>query len=205
MVRRCVVCRISFGTDRNRSYHRTHPPSNLDASLNNKINEDKENISPCSVLERDMGKASSSAIMLASTTLSSSILSASETERYCIDTTPSSSTVTASEARELFPTVNTSSSTSEEIKTEIRTRKRRYPMHFGECKSSDMDNPKQAKINWQIAKKKIHIQDRKIRSLQQSNRRLKSRIYNLNSLLTLLKQKYSLTETAGSLITVIMI
>ncbi|KAJ8910971.1 hypothetical protein NQ315_003664 [Exocentrus adspersus] len=148
-----------------------------------------------------MGKASSSAIMLASTTLSSSILSESETERYCIDTTPSSSTVTASEARELFPTVNTSSSTSEEIKTEIRTRKRRYPMHFGECKSSDMDNPKQAKINWQIAKKKIHIQDRKIRSLQQSNRRLKSRIYNLNSLLTLLKQKYSLTETAGSLIT----
>ncbi|KAJ8910029.1 hypothetical protein NQ315_003459, partial [Exocentrus adspersus] len=135
--------------------------------------------SPYSVAERDIKASPSSS--------SSSTISAPETERHCV-WTPSPSTVTVSKPEDPLPTMT--SSTPKET-TRVLIRKRRYPIYFGDCRASDMDNPKHAKRNWEIADRKIRTQARKIRNLQQSNRRLRSRIHNLNSLVEFLQRKLS--------------
>ena len=68
--------------------------------------------------------------------------------------------------------------------------------------SSDFATPTKAKRSFTVAKNKILEYRKKIRGLQRTNLRLKARVTNLGTLLTCLKKKNLITETAAESIEV---
>ncbi|KAJ8948614.1 hypothetical protein NQ314_008377 [Rhamnusium bicolor] len=56
--------------------------------------------------------------------------------------------------------------------------------------------------NWKIAKKTINQQRKKIQQFQRNNRRLKTRISSMKSLMTYLKSQFFVSESAESIINV---
>ncbi|KRT82289.1 hypothetical protein AMK59_3650 [Oryctes borbonicus] len=81
--------------------------------------------------------------------------------------------------------------TTEDLEMQAPKKKRKFTSlrYFGDCKASEMNDPVKAELNWQIAKKVVTQQKRKIKTLQQSNRRLTNRVIRLKALISVLKAK----------------
>lgn len=67
---------------------------------------------------------------------------------------------------------------------------------MGEITSDDLATPRKAKRHFNIAKEKVATQTKKIKQLQQSVRRYKAKVTNMQSLMKLLKQKLLLSENS---------
>lgn len=68
--------------------------------------------------------------------------------------------------------------------------------YFGDLESDDMDDVKKGRLCFRIARKTISRQREKIRQLQRSNRRLRSRINTLKSLTQHLRNNNMISENA---------
>ncbi|KAJ8931501.1 hypothetical protein NQ314_015574 [Rhamnusium bicolor] len=74
--------------------------------------------------------------------------------------------------------------------------------YFGDIKLKDLASPRTAKKSWSIIKSTVSTLRKRIINLQQSRRRLKSRITNTNSLMKYLREQRLITENAESAIEV---
>ncbi|XP_044252953.1 uncharacterized protein LOC123003944 isoform X2 [Tribolium madens] len=81
------------------------------------------------------------------------------------------------------------SSTTESLESEKKAhvpnlsnvkKKKKYVRYVGDCLIDDMNiTPRKAKRNWRLAKSRIILQSKQIRTLQQQNRRLRTRVKTL--------------------------
>lgn len=75
-------------------------------------------------------------------------------------------------------------------------RKLHNPRHFGDIESEDLEDPKKRKICWDIVKRTIHMQRKKISSLVAKKRRREKKIYSLESLTAYLRKQNLISENA---------
>lgn len=73
---------------------------------------------------------------------------------------------------------------------------------FGDLSMRDIVNPRAAQKNWNIISNTIFNLRKKIRNLQQTKRRLKSRIICFNSLMKYLRENSYISESAETIIQV---
>ncbi|XP_044744092.1 uncharacterized protein LOC123306237 [Coccinella septempunctata] len=89
-----------------------------------------------------------------------------------------------------MPSSSTEKPTSSKIR---RGRKRAY---VGEIHTSDFSTPEKRKRNMNIIRKRVQSQNKKIRILQQSVRRMKHKITSMKTLLDYLREKSLISESA---------
>lgn len=68
--------------------------------------------------------------------------------------------------------------------------------YFGDITTEDLENPRRRKICWTIAKKTVAMQGKKIKTLQNRNRWLISKVYSLKSFTKHLREKNLISENA---------
>lgn len=73
---------------------------------------------------------------------------------------------------------------------------------MGDISSDDFSTPRKSKRHFKLAKEQILKQQKKIKTLQSTVRRLKAKITSLNALLALLREKMYITESSESTIRV---
>lgn len=66
-------------------------------------------------------------------------------------------------------------------------RARAYPRYVGDYKESDLNSPVKVKRLWDLAQNQISEQKKKLRSIQQKNRRLESQVTRLKNIIKHLK------------------
>jgi hypothetical protein len=81
---------------------------------------------------------------------------------------------------------------------------RKEPRYFGDCASEVVRTPRSAKRNWQLAKQNIIALRKRVKNIQQQNRRLRSRVVCFKSLLAYLKERQLITDNAEPTINVSM-
>ncbi|KAJ8948261.1 hypothetical protein NQ314_008441 [Rhamnusium bicolor] len=108
----------------------------------------------------------------------------------------SSTTETAPETDKLLKNIRNTSRTVCSTRSGSLSRLR----YFGDIKLKDLASPRTAKKSWSIIKSTVSTLRKRIINLQQSRRRLKSRITNTNSLMKYLREQRLITENAESAI-----
>ncbi|KAL1489212.1 hypothetical protein ABEB36_014145 [Hypothenemus hampei] len=68
------------------------------------------------------------------------------------------------------------------------------PRYIGDIKSPDLSSPKRAKRCFMLLKNTVVIQKKKLKALQEKNRRLAKKISTLNELIKHLKRKNLISE-----------
>lgn len=87
--------------------------------------------------------------------------------------------------------------TVEQNEGEPTPKRRKFiePRYVGEIKSPNVSTPRRAKRSLGLMKRKLFEQKKRIRILQQKNRRLIKKINNLEDLVNHLKNRYLISES----------
>ncbi|KAL4135522.1 hypothetical protein QTP88_007128 [Uroleucon formosanum] len=80
-------------------------------------------------------------------------------------------------------------------KNETHNNKRKYYRYIGDFSEEDLETPKRRKLFWNTHTKMLDEKNKKIRLLEQKNRRLESKISSLNTLVDELKKECQLNAS----------